>query len=59
MFIFLRDLVIYPFKPSPNNRFGQFLHHLFRDFPAFFWIKPNIKKLLLFPFLTLYHIFKK
>ncbi|MCX6823496.1 MAG: hypothetical protein NTX91_05945, partial [candidate division SR1 bacterium] len=59
MFKFLRDLVIYPFKPSPDNRFGQFLHLLFRNFPAFFWLKQNAKKIILLPLLTLHNIFKK
>lgn len=59
MFTFLKDLVIYPFKPSPDNKFGQFLRFLFRDFSAFFWIQPSIKKCILFPLLSLYHIFRK
>lgn len=59
MFTFIKDLIIYPFKPSPDNKFGQFLHMLFRNYPAFLRIRPNVKKILLLPFLALYHIFRK
>jgi len=60
MFVFIKDFLIYPFdKNKEKNKFSQFMKMLFRDYPAFLWIKPNLKKVILLPFLALYHIFKK
>jgi len=57
---FIRDLVIYPFdKDKKNNRFSILLDALLKNYPSFLWIKPNIKKILIMPFLVIYYIFKK
>ena len=59
MFKFFRDLVIYPFDThKETNKFGGFLKMIFKDYPAFLWIKPNIRKILAFPFLMIYYIVK-
>ena len=59
MFRFLRDLIIYPFDPhKETNKFANFLKMLFKDYPAFLWIKPNFRKIIAFPFLMLFYIFK-
>lgn len=48
MFTFFRDLLIYPFKNSENNRFWQFLTFCLKDYPVYFWVKPTFKKFVLF-----------
>ncbi len=59
MFKFLRDLLIFPFDShKETNKFGSFLRMLFKEYPAFLRIKPNIKKILAFPFIVLFYIFK-
>ena len=59
MFRFLRDFIIYPFDPhKETNKFALFLKMLFKDYPAFLRVKPNIRKMLAFPFMMLYYIFK-
>lgn len=60
MFRLIRDFIIYPFDAhKETNKFGNFLKMIFKDYPAYFWIKPNIKKIIVFPFLVLYYIFIK
>lgn len=48
MFIFLRDLIRYPFSDDPNNRFWQLLTFCFKDYPVYFRVKPSLKKVALF-----------
>jgi len=48
MFTFLKDLLIYPFDKSENNRFWQFLTFCFKDYPAYFRVQPTWKKIPLF-----------
>ncbi|MFA7298309.1 MAG: hypothetical protein WC010_01560 [Candidatus Absconditabacterales bacterium] len=59
MFRFLRDLIIYPFDShKETNKFASFLKMIFKDYPAFLWIKPNFRKIIAFPFLMLFYVFK-
>ncbi len=59
MFRFLQDLIIYPFDPhKETNKFAGFLKMSFKDYPAFLRIKPNIRKIIAFPFMMLYYIFR-
>lgn len=59
MFRFIRDFIIYPFDPNKErNKFAGFLKALFKDYPAFLRISPNIKKIIAFPFMLIYYIFK-
>jgi hypothetical protein len=54
------DMLKYPFdKNKKNNRFHKFLTFIFIEYPAFFWKKPNIWKILAFPFLLIYKMFEK
>lgn len=48
MFTFFKDLVIFPFDKSEKNRFWQFLTFCLKDYPVYFWVKPSLKKVLLF-----------
>ena len=58
MFRFLKDMLIFPFEPrNKQNRCAQFLRFGIQEYPAFLWEKPSIWRVLLFPFLVLYHIF--
>jgi hypothetical protein len=60
MWKFIKDFLIYPFDSNKqNNKFGKFLTTLFKDFPAFFWIKPTFKKVLAFPFIVIHALFRK
>mgnify|MGYP000135305209 len=59
MLDFLLDMLRYPFDASESNKFHQFLTTIFKDYPAFFWSQPSRKKVLVFPFLIIYAIFKK
>ncbi len=57
---FIRDLIIYPFdKDKKNNRFSKLLEGILKNYPSFLWIKPNIKKIFIAPFLIIYYMFKK
>lgn len=59
MFRFIRDFLIYPFDShKETNKFAGFLKMLFKDYPAFLWIKPNLRKFIAFPFVALFYIFK-
>jgi hypothetical protein len=60
----LIDGLKYPLdKNKKNNKFHHFMNFLFKDYPAFLWDNPNPKKIfwriLLFPFLFVYNLFKK
>lgn len=60
MIKFIRDFVTYPFqKNKTNNKVNQMMTSLFKDFPANFWLKPKIKKILIAPLLVIYYIFSK
>lgn len=57
---FIRDMIVYPFdKNKKNNRFSMFLDAMLKNYPSILWIKPNIKKALIAPFIVIYYIFKK
>jgi hypothetical protein len=59
MFRFLRDLIIYPFDShKETNKFGGFLKMIFKEYPAYLRIQPNLKKILAFPCMMIYYIFK-
>lgn len=59
MFRFIRDLIIYPFDlHKETNKFAGFLKMMFKEYPAFLRIKPNLRKIIAFPFLMLFYIFK-
>jgi hypothetical protein len=59
MFKFLRDFISYPFDShKETNKFAGFLKMLFKDYPAFLWIQPNIRKIIALPFVALFYIFK-
>ncbi|MCX6824633.1 MAG: hypothetical protein NTY80_00265 [candidate division SR1 bacterium] len=59
MLKFFRDLIIYPFDShKETNKFAGFLKMTFKEYPAFLWVKPSLKKVLVFPFIMLYCIFK-
>lgn len=59
MWEFIKDFGRYPFDQDPeNNKFSQLMENLFKNFPALFWTKPNLKKILIFPLLIVYFIFK-
>jgi hypothetical protein len=60
MLRFLLDFFKYPFDTqNPENRFGKAMTTLFKEYPAFFWQKPSWKKVLVFPFLVVYAIFRR
>jgi len=60
IFLFVRDLLLFPFQPNKKeNRFWQFLRMSFKEYPAFLRIKPSFKKILVFPFLVIYYLFKR
>ncbi len=48
---FLLDTLRYPRDRSPDNRFAQVMRFCFIDYPVYFWIKPSVWRVLLFPFL--------
>ncbi|MEI6117838.1 MAG: hypothetical protein WCP92_00860 [bacterium] len=50
---------MYPFDThKETNKFAAFLKMVFKDYPAFMWIQPSIRKILAFPFMILFFIFK-
>lgn len=58
MIQFIKDFFIYPWdKQKETNKFHHFLTILFKEYPAFLREKPSIWRILLFPFLLIYHIF--
>lgn len=59
MFRFLWDFLRYPFdKHHETNKFHLFLNFVFKEYPAFFWLRPTFKKILLFPIISIYLIFR-
>lgn len=57
---FIVDVFKYPFdKNKDQNKFHQILNFVFKDYPAFLWEKPTLKRFLVFPFLLIFKIFKK
>jgi hypothetical protein len=60
MISFIIHIFAYPFEPhSTTNKFGQLLRFLFKNYPAYFWSGPSLKKIAQLPFLIIYHIFKE
>lgn len=58
MFIFLKDFITYPFTTTKeSNRFFHFLQFIAKDYPAYFWEKPSVKRIIVFPFLLVRLIF--
>ena len=54
------DMIKYPFdKNKEKNKFHIFLQFLFIEYPAYFWEKPNIRRILVLPILIIYILFKK
>jgi len=59
MLRFLWDFIKYPFdSKKETNKFSVFLEMLLKQYPAVFWIRPNIKKILALPLLIVYFIFR-
>jgi len=59
--LFIRDMLIYPFVSAQQkkmNRFHKLLTFVLKDYPAFFWRKPTLRRALSFPVLFLYFLFK-
>ncbi|MEF2174999.1 MAG: hypothetical protein V3575_00895 [Candidatus Absconditabacteria bacterium] len=53
------DLVRYPFDiDKENNKFSQFMKFLFIEYPAFLFEKLNLWRVIVFPILLIYEIFK-
>lgn len=56
----LIDFFRYPFDAHrETNKFGRFLNFLFKEYPAFLWVKPSLLRIALFPVILLYQLFKK
>ncbi|USN54714.1 MAG: hypothetical protein H6765_09580 [Candidatus Peribacteria bacterium] len=54
------DFFRYPFDAHrETNKFGRFLNFLFKEYPAFLWVKPSLLRIALFPVILLYQLFKK
>lgn len=52
MMRFIRDFFVYPFtSEKESNRFAQFLQFVGKDYPAYFWAKPSVGRILVLPFL--------
>lgn len=52
MFTFIKDFFVYPFiSNKQSNRFAQFLQFVGKDYPAYFWAKPSVGRILVLPFL--------
>jgi len=60
MFRFILDFFRFPFqKETSENKFAEVLNFIIRDFPVYFWVKKKLRKILAFPFIVLYLIFRK
>jgi hypothetical protein len=60
MFKFILDFLKYPFEPkNKNNKFFKFMNTVFKDYPAFLWIKPTWQRIVSAPLLFLAKIFQK
>jgi hypothetical protein len=54
MIKFVIDLFRYPFEiQNHNNKFYQLMQFLFKDYPAFLRNKPQLKKIIIFPFIVI------
>lgn len=53
MLKFVRDFFLYPFTSAAkkSNRFRQFLQFVGKDYPAYFWAKPSVRRVIVLPFL--------
>lgn len=57
---FLKDFFLFPFQHDrTDNKVAQLLTLLGKEYPAFFWQKPTIRRFLMLPFLVIYIIIKK
>ena len=60
MLKFLLDFIKYPFEPkNKDNKFFAFMNTIFKDYPAFLWVKPTWQRIVSAPLLFLAKIFKK
>ena len=60
MFKFILDFIKYPFEPkNKNNKFFKFMNTVFKDYPAFLWVKPTWQRIVSAPLLFLAKIFQK
>jgi len=60
MLKFLLDFIKYPFEPkNKDNKFFEFMNTIFKDYPAFLWVKPTWQRIVSAPLLFLAKIFKK
>lgn len=60
MLRFIIDLFRFPFQSDTSeNKFAEVINFVVRDFPSYFWAKNRIRKILFFPFIILYMIFRK
>lgn len=60
MFKFILDFLKYPFEPkNKNNKFFKFMNTVFKDYPAFLWIKPTWQRIVSALLLFLAKIFQK
>jgi hypothetical protein len=60
MFKFILDFFKYPFEPkNKNNKFFKFMNTVFKNYPAFLWVKPTWQRVVSAPLLFLAKIFQK
>lgn len=60
MFKFILDFIKYPFEPkNKNNKFFKFMNTVFKDYPAFLWVKPTWQRVISAPLLFLAKIFQR
>lgn len=60
MFQFLFDIIRYPWQHNnPDNRLFQVFQFLFKEYPAFLWTKPQLKKVIILPFIIISKIIYK
>ena len=60
MFKFILDFIKYPFEPkNKDNKFFKFMNTIFKDYPAFLWVKPTWQRIVSAPLLFLAKIFQK
>lgn len=54
MFKFMWDTISYPrHYNNPENKLNQVFHFLFKEYPAFLWTKPSLKKVFILPFVII------
>ena len=57
---FIKDFFSYPIQSNKSeNKINRMMTSLFKDYPANFWTKPTLKKVLIAPLLILYYIFSE